>query len=85
MKKIFFFEIFSFFQNVKIIVNSKKEFIMFDIEYLQNFISQKIKLFKVFQKWNFFLFSDREFYADQKCSGCLFSILGIFRVLKKIL
>ena len=27
---------------------------------------------------NFFLFSDREFYTDQKCSGCLFSILIIF-------
>jgi len=26
----------------------------------------------------FFLFSAREFYADQKCSRCLFSILSIF-------
>ncbi len=26
----------------------------------------KIKWFKVFRKTNFFLFSDREFYADQK-------------------
>ena len=47
---------------------------MFDIEYLQNFIFQKIKWFKVFQKPNIFLFSDREFNADQKCSECLFSI-----------
>jgi hypothetical protein len=30
------------------------------------------------------LFSDREIYSDQKCPGCLFSILSIFRV-KKIL
>ena len=31
---------------------------------------------------NFFLFSDREFNADQKRSGFFFSILSIFRVLK---
>ncbi len=40
------------------------------------------KWFKVFRKSNFFLFSDREFYADQKCSGCLFSILSSYRVVK---
>jgi hypothetical protein len=36
----------------------------------------------VFRKSNFFLFSVRESYADQNCSGCLFSILSIFRVVK---
>jgi hypothetical protein len=36
------------------------------------------KVFQVFRKSNFFLFSDREFFADHKCSGCLFSILSIF-------
>ena len=37
---------------------------------------------KYFENQIFFLFSDREFYADQKSIGCLFSILSIFRVKK---
>ena len=63
MKKIFFLKFSLFFQNVQLIVNSKKVFLMFNIEYLQNFIFRKIKWFKVFQKSNIFLFSDREFYG----------------------
>ena len=47
MKKIFFFEIFSFCWNVQLIVNSIKAFLMLDIEYLQNFIFPKMK-FEIF-------------------------------------
>ena len=60
---------------------SKKVFKIFYIEYSRNKFYEK-KWFKVFRKSNFFLFFDREFYADQKCSGRLFSILSIFWVVK---
>ena len=43
MKKIFFLKFSLLLQNVQHIVNSKKVFKIFDIEYLQNFIFQKIK------------------------------------------
>ncbi len=35
-------------------------------------ICVKKKWFKLFQNSNIFSLSDREFDADQKCSGCLF-------------
>ncbi len=48
MKKIFFLKFSLFFQNVQLFDNSKKVFIMFDIEYLQKFsykFSTKYQLF----------------------------------------
>ena len=85
MKKIFFFK-FYFFPECPTYCKLEKS--IYNVRYrifTKNFIFQKIKWFKVFQKLIFFVFSDREFYADQKCSGCLFSILSIFRVTKKFL
>ncbi len=46
--------------------------------YIHGINFTKKMYFKAFRNSNFFLFSDREFYADPKCSGCLFSILSIF-------
>ena len=50
------FFLFSFSLNVQLIVYSKKVFIMFDIEYLQNFIFRKIKVLKYFKNQIFFHF-----------------------------
>ena len=55
-KYTYFFEIFSFFQNVQIIVNSKKVIIMYDIEYLQNVIFEKLSDLKYFKNDFFFNF-----------------------------
>ena len=82
MMKIIFFEfIFFFFGMIKLLWFRKK-CLKCSTPYIHEVNFTKEKWFKVFRKSNFFLFSDREFYADQKCSGCLFSILSIFWVVK---
>ena len=62
--------------------NLLPEKFIYNVQYriFTEFIFRKIKWFKVFQNSNIFYF--REFNADQKCSGCLFSILSIFWVIK---
>ncbi len=69
IKKNIFFLIFYSFSECKTYCKLEKSIYNVRYRIFANFIFQKIKWFKVFQKPNIFLFSDREFNADQKCSG----------------
>jgi hypothetical protein len=53
---------------------------MYNIVYSRNkFLNNKVIL--SISKINFFLFSDREYHAAQKFSGCFFSFMRISRIL----
>jgi hypothetical protein len=91
-----FISILSIFRVVKIFVILMKKNIFFQNKFVMHVLyfllkklmeppfSEYLVLLKnrVTFSYSFILFSYREFYADQKCSGCLFSILSIFRVVK---
>ena len=70
----------SFYPQKKSIANSASNAFQFRGNISSTASNSSNSLVQIFQ---FFLFSDREFYTNQKCSGCLFFILCIFRVIKK--
>ncbi len=86
--KIIFFWIFFLFFGMTKLLWFRRKCLLCSISYIHEINFAKKSDLKYFENQNLFLFFD----PDQKCSGCLFSILSIFwdakifeRMIKKII